>query len=752
MKQSVLQLSVAQGNQTFVWEGAPRDVYQTEAEVRRLLQSLQTPLYVLNINGNVVLEERGRLAAVDDDGIGCLGMINSLAPMNLGNATFCQAYNTRYPYYAGAMANGINSVAMVIALGQAGILSSFGAGGLSAQRVADAIDELNQALPEKRYAINLLHNPGHPTWEMECVEHCLNKGVKLVEASAYINLSAALVYYRVAGLRQLEDGRVVSDNKIIAKVSRAEVAKNFLMPPPEKLISKLAKAGLVTEQQMALAKSVPMADDITVESDSGGHTDHGVLSCIFPEIVALRNQITSQQNYPEAPRVGAAGGIGSPEGAWAAFAMGADYIVTGSINQACEESGTSETARELLKAATVTDVVSAPSADMFELGAKVQVLKANSMYGVRAQKLYSLYKQYESMEALPEKETSVLEKTVFGQPLAAVWADTKAFFESRNMQDIVAKAEANAKKKMALVFQWYLGQSSKWAIEGNDERKVDYQIWCGPAMGTCNQWLQGSSMEKTRSVVAIAENIMFGAAYLARVAVLKNLGVIVPPALAASPVLSVSKIKELVGSLQYSFGPTPASEHHGNPTQPLEGNTAMSTVTEATTKLNLKESKAYYKKTWDLLPGGAHYNFADPERPLVIPFNKGRGSRVWDLDGNEHLDLFAKFGAMFVGHNNPDYMTALRKYMDKVTSVDTCDLEYEVCSTLSRHIPCAEMVRFALSGTEAVQNALRLARAYTGKNRFVRFQGHYHGNADNVMGGRKPQDRPGLYQKCTVAI
>ena len=151
-------------------------------------------------------------------------------------------------------------------------------------------------------------------------------------------------------------------------------------------------------------------------------------------------------------------------------------------------------------------------------------------------------------------------------------------------------------------------------------------------------------------------------------------------------------------------------------------------------------SKDYYKKTWDLLPGGAHYNFADPERALVIPFNKGRGTRVWDLDGNEHLDLFCKFGAMFVGHNNPEYNAALMSYMGKVTSVDTCDLEYEVCSTLNRHIPCAEMVRFALSGTEAVQNALRLARAYTGKNRFIRFHGHYHGNADNVMGGRKRKD------------
>lgn len=154
-----------------------------------------------------------------------------------------------------------------------------------------------------------------------------------------------------------------------------------------------------------------------------------------------------------------------------------------------------------------------------------------------------------------------------------------------------------------------------------------------------------------------------------------------------------------------------------------------------TTKLNIAKSKEYYNKCWGLLPGGVHYNFGDSQRALVVPFNKGRKSRVWDLDGNEHLDLFCKFGALFVGHQNEAYNESLIKYFGKVTSVDTCDLEYDVCSIMIKHIPCAEMVRFCLSGTEAVQNVLRLARAYSGKNRFIRFQGHYHGNADNIMGG-----------------
>lgn len=153
-------------------------------------------------------------------------------------------------------------------------------------------------------------------------------------------------------------------------------------------------------------------------------------------------------------------------------------------------------------------------------------------------------------------------------------------------------------------------------------------------------------------------------------------------------------------------------------------------------KITLSESRAYYQDCCGYLPGGAHYNFADSDKTLIVPFKRGVGSRVWDLDGNEHLDMFCQFGALITGHANQQYNTALSAQLDKLSGVDLCDLEVEVGALLRAAIPCAERVRFSLSGTEAVQNALRLARGYTGKTRFVRFQGHYHGNADNIMGGR----------------
>ncbi|MBB5016757.1 PfaD family protein [Chitinivorax tropicus] len=715
----------------YQWQGQAGKLQQTLQQAQQRLLELSKPLYVLQHQQGAVLESGGGLAPQGQ--VGCLGIVPGITPEHLGDPSFLHDYGVRFAYYAGAMAGGINSEEMVVALGARRILSAFGAGGLTLDRIRTAIRRIKEALPNGPYAINLLHNPSQPDWEMACVKLFIEQDVKVVEASAYVNLSAAIVYYRIKGLEQGVGNTVIRRNRVIAKVSRREVAQHFLSPAPEKVVRKLLAEGLITEQQAWLASRVPMADDITVEGDSGGHTDNGVLSCIFRSIVEQRDELVAKHQYPFTVRVGAAGGLGTPHAVLGAFAMGAAYVVTGSINQACVEAGTSAAVKILLGKAKTSDVAMGPSADMFELGAKVQVLKGGSMYAIRATKLHNLYKQYESLEEIPAAEVANLEQTLFKQPLAQVWADTEAFFKSRGNEAVIVAANANPKKKMALVFQWYLGQSSRWAISGQADRAVDFQIWCGAAMGAANEWLKGSALEavENRHVADMAVELMAGAAYLGRVNALQQLGVVVPEPLR-----------------RYQPGAARLNE----PDEADQTDTALSSPPptirkeedrkhmEAETKLSLTKSKDFYKQCWELLPGGTHYNFGDPERPLVIPFNRGRNSRVWDLDGNEHLDLFCKFGALFVGHHNEAYNESLIKYMQKVTSVDTCDLEVEVCSQMIKHVPCAEMVRFCLSGTEAVQNALRLARGFTGKNRFIRFHGHYHGNADNIMGWRKKKD------------
>jgi len=262
---------------------------------------------------------------------------------------------------------------------------------------------------------------------------------------------------------------------------------------------------------------VPLCDDLTVEADSAGHTDNRPLVCLLPSLIELRDEIQDRYRYATPVRVGAAGGIGTPAAAMAAFCMGAAYVVTGSVNQACVEAAASPHSKGLLAQAGMADVMMAPAADMFEMGVRLQVLKRGTMFGMRAQRLHELYAAHESLEALPSAERERLERQVFRRPLKVVWEETARFFQDRDPEQL-ARAEGNAKRKMALVFRWYLGLSSRWSNAGEPGREVDYQIWCGPAMGAFNDWVRGTYLEasEARRVADVAAHVMHGAAYLWR--------------------------------------------------------------------------------------------------------------------------------------------------------------------------------------------------------------------------------------------
>jgi len=158
--------------------------------------------------------------------------------------------------------------------------------------------------------------------------------------------------------------------------------------------------------------------------------------------------------------------------------------------------------------------------------------------------------------------------------------------------------------------------------------------------------------------------------------------------------------------------------------------------------LSLPKSREYFKGLRRHLPSGNHRHFYKSGIRQQVPFVRGEGSRLWDLDGNEHLDLFSHYGASFVGHGNRKYNERLKQQIDRVLCVDQAGIEASVCERLTAHIPSADWIRFGLSGTEIVQNAIRLVRAFTGKTRILRFVGHYHGSADNILGGMasSPQD------------
>jgi PfaD family protein len=464
---------------------------------------------------------------------------------DLGDRSFVADHGLRYPCVSGAMANGIGSVEVVEAMSRAGMLGFFGSAGLEPAVVDRAVARLGSELGDAPFGVNFIHSPGEPDLEEALVDLFLARRVRLVEASAFLDLTPALVRYRLKGLSAGPDGGVVAPNRVVAKVSRVEVATKFLSPPPERIVRDLLAAGRITAEEARLAPRIPVAQDLTAEADSGGHTDNRPLVALLPTMLALRDRMQERHGYSVPLRVGAAGGMATPASAAAAFAMGAGWILTGSVNQACVEAGTSDAVREMLAAAGQADVAMAPAADMFEMGVKVQVLKRGTMFPMRAQKLYDLYRAHESLESIPAAERESLEANLFRSPLEEVWRGTREHFLRRDPSQ-VERAEREPRHRMALVFRWYLGMSSRWANAGEPSRRMDYQVWCGPAMGAFNEWAKGSFLEdrRNRRVATVALNLLHGAAVLLRAASLRAQGVDLPPACARAGPRTPEEIEE----------------------------------------------------------------------------------------------------------------------------------------------------------------------------------------------------------------
>ncbi len=482
---------------------------------------------------HVVRDARGRVGASFDARAEetLVGTLPGIYPERLGDRGFNEAHGVRFSYCTGAMANGIATTRMVIAVAEAGMLGFFGAAGLPRDRVSAAVDELTTVLGHRPLAwgVNIIHSPNEPALESAVADLLVTRGVLRAEASAYMALTPAIVRYACAGLRATPDGRVVRTHRVMAKVSRPEVARGFLSPAPKAMLDTLVREGKLTADEARLAGYVSVAEDITVEADSGGHTDNRPLAVVLPVILALRDELTREHRLALSARVGAAGGLGCPSAVAAAYALGAAYVLTGTVNEAAVESGLSVEGRAMLADATLADVMMAPAADMFELGVKVQVLRRGTMFGPRAQRLYEAYMAWESLEAMPAAQREKLEREVLGASLETVWAETRAFWVKRDAGE-VARADGNPRHRMALCFRWYLGMSSRWAITGEPTRKLDYQVWCGPAMGAFNTWVRGSFLEPppARTVVQIGRNLLEGAAQVTRAQQLRACGVPVP--------------------------------------------------------------------------------------------------------------------------------------------------------------------------------------------------------------------------------
>lgn len=144
-------------------------------------------------------------------------------------------------------------------------------------------------------------------------------------------------------------------------------------------------------------------------------------------------------------------------------------------------------------------------------------------------------------------------------------------------------------------------------------------------------------------------------------------------------------------------------------------------------------SSELFEKAKKLIPGGVN----SPVRAFSpYPFftKYAKGSRIWDVDGNEYVDYCMGYGPLILGHAHPSVVEAVKKQLEKGTLYGTpTEQEVELAELICTAVPCAEMVRLVNTGTEATMSAIRVARGYTGRKKIVKFEGCYHGAHDYVL-------------------
>ena len=453
-------------------------------------------------------------------------------PEWLGDRAFSATHGARFNYVVGEMARGIATPRMVVEAVRAGCVGFYGSAGLALEEIERGLREIKAELGPGQisWGANLIHTPQQPGYEAGVVDLFLREEVRRVSASAYMRLSPEIVRYTALGLQRRPDGEIIRTNHVFAKVSRAEVAEQFLAPAPESILKSLLEADAISEEQADLAARVPVAAEITAEADSGGHTDRRSAAPLFSSICAARDRVATKTGIdPNTIRIGLAGGIATPHAVAAAFSMGAAYVLTGSINQAAVESGLSLPGRQLLAKAGPADVAMTPAADMFEQGVEVQVLKRGTLFALRGKKLFQLYRSGAAFETLDPKDQAWIED-VLGEPFETAWQATHEYIRTVNPKE-AERAESDGNKRLALVARRYLFSGAQLAREGDPARLADYQIWCGPAQGAFNEWVAGTFLEdiSNRTVRQIAWNLMEGAARITRASQLRAVGVAVPP-------------------------------------------------------------------------------------------------------------------------------------------------------------------------------------------------------------------------------
>lgn len=412
-----------------------------------------------------------------------------------GSPAFREDYGAARAYAAGSLAHGVAGPEMLLRLRDAGLVGFLGTAGRSPAAIGSDLRDLTG--DTTGIGIGLPVGVAPPEHVDAVAELAVRHGLRHAEAPAAGGVADALLRWRFTGPRSL-----------LVKVGRLSDAERFLRPPPREALERLVRAGVLGVAEARAAERAPVATDVCVEAMPvwlcGGDSGPALL----PAVVGLRDGIAADLGYERAPRVGAGGGLGTPSAVAAAFLSGADFVLTGSVNQCTPEARTSNVVKDLLATLDVDDTVEAPAGERFELGGRGRVVRRGTLFGPRAELLFRAYRDHGGLHELPGRTRRTIERDLFGEDLESVGERVGAA-----PAGAARSGEDHARHRMAAVFRSYFERASALALDGVPGEQFNYRIPCGPAMGAFNRYAAGTALApwSARRVDVVATALLDGA-------------------------------------------------------------------------------------------------------------------------------------------------------------------------------------------------------------------------------------------------
>ncbi|HEY7143733.1 MAG TPA: ACP S-malonyltransferase [Streptosporangiaceae bacterium] len=441
----------------------------------------------------------------------------------LGSAAFRAEYRLRLAYLAGGLGLGVSGPELLLALASDGLLGFLGTAGRTLTEVEADLRALAPAAGG--FGISLPAGLAGPAQVAALVEAGLRHNVAVAEVTGHAGVTAELIRWRFSGARRGPDGRYAAARGLLAKVGRAGQAAAFLRPAPADLTARLCAAGTLTEEEAAAAAGLPVADAVCAETGSGWLAGGDSGAALLAAVLAARDQAAARYGPGYQAWVGSSGGIGSPAAVASAFLSGADFVLTGSVNQCSAEARTSDAVKDLLAGAGPDDTEQAPAGELFELGGRTRVLaRRGTLFAARAAALQHAYRVHagpgagpgpasgQGLAGLDPRLRRDLAGRYFGKPLEEVTSEVRDRLTGAERD----RADREPRYLMARVFGAYFTLAYRAALAGDPAHRLNYQIPCGPAMGAFNQCVQGTPLAdwRRRTVTDIAQFLMAGAAGL----------------------------------------------------------------------------------------------------------------------------------------------------------------------------------------------------------------------------------------------